>query len=617
VLADYFEIKPISDADIQPNRAYIPRKTKDSSAWFNCLKNYVKLVLPKARPRPVRKTSHGPKLQGVLGSKDSYEWCSKSPTNLLFAIFNRQMKSKLSPDLEVLKEFKTWFEGWFDSKFEKIVGEPEIKPWQEWISENTTWDAEKKRKYTETFIKQTNASVFKSEDWRYAFSAMVKSGEVYFRNVTHRDQYNCLLDRDDRPRLIFVPSKNACGPITWIQQFMFKDLKAVVPGFIQAMNSNELKQVIRTHIPANSKCCSSDGSSFDSHQHLELMEIVDSYVWNKFASRIEKVCQAHFEHPKVMLEGLLWQAHQHDAKLFFQLPGVEEHFGSRFSANQQARQYFPVAGQDWMDIDIRGTTFSGQPVKTTLGNTIRSLAYHEFICYKAGIPDSDKFVIASGDDVCCWIEETRVKDYKKSLFELTHTKTDEVSKGLGQCIKELKISEWWDMDFCSKKCFYKDGKWIICRDGSKIWKEKMEYVGKLETFHREPERHVMAMADSAASELKSDLIQEFFGHRLTRIRENLNREMNDAVLYGEKDRRRIGLLRERVERIDQWIAKDTVLDAWRGDNVDQMVSASKRRSWIEGEELPREADWSFFTEAGWDLFSFTQYFGGDEEVSLV
>lgn len=74
-----------------------------------------------------------------------------------------------------------------------------------------------------------------------------------------------------------------------------------------------------------------------------------------------------------------------------------------------------VIGKDrtWIESNyicniIHGTTFSGHPTKTTLGNTIRSVLYAYFYCIKAGILTPWKsehcFVIASGDDVVIFVD---------------------------------------------------------------------------------------------------------------------------------------------------------------------------------------------------------------------
>lgn len=51
---------------------------------------------------------------------------------------------------------------------------------------------------------------------------------------------------------------------------------------------------------------------------------------------------------------------------------------------------------------LDGTTFSGHPTKTTLGNTLRSILYTSFFCKAAGV--ECKF-LAAGDDVTAWVRK--------------------------------------------------------------------------------------------------------------------------------------------------------------------------------------------------------------------
>lgn len=49
--------------------------------------------------------------------------------------------------------------------------------------------------------------------------------------------------------------------------------------------------------------------------------------------------------------------------------------------------------------EIRGTTFTGHPTRTTKGNTLRSWMYCEFIMHEAGVPKEDYRICVAGDDV--------------------------------------------------------------------------------------------------------------------------------------------------------------------------------------------------------------------------
>jgi len=55
------------------------------------------------------------------------------------------------------------------------------------------------------------------------------------------------------------------------------------------------------------------------------------------------------------------------------------------------RTYIPTA--------VHGTTFSGHPTATTLGNTLRSICYIRFYFERAGMDISRSRYFAAGDDV--------------------------------------------------------------------------------------------------------------------------------------------------------------------------------------------------------------------------
>ncbi len=69
------------------------------------------------------------------------------------------------------------------------------------------------------------------------------------------------------------------------------------------------------------------------------------------------------------------------------------------------------------DVMIEGTTFTGHPTRTTLGNTLRSYLYAKFIARKAGIPKNKIQMLCSGDDMMIFVERECLEAFKKSLFE--------------------------------------------------------------------------------------------------------------------------------------------------------------------------------------------------------
>lgn len=100
---------------------------------------------------------------------------------------------------------------------------------------------------------------------------MVKSGESYFK--TESADVAAL---SERPRNIFVPSKEGCGFLTYIQQYIFWDFKSkdangwtILPEFVHGLNSCSLKDRIKELLGESNLlarwCVSMDGSAFDSN----------------------------------------------------------------------------------------------------------------------------------------------------------------------------------------------------------------------------------------------------------------------------------------------------------------------------------------------------------------
>jgi len=65
-------------------------------------------------------------------------------------------------------------------------------------------------------------------------------------------------------------------------------------------------------------------------------------------------------------------------------------------------------GKYMPNLAIRGTTYSGHPTRTTLGNTLRSINYYTYLMEIAGVEPK---LIAAGDDVCCFVETKDVHKF--------------------------------------------------------------------------------------------------------------------------------------------------------------------------------------------------------------
>lgn len=106
---------------------------------------------------------------------------------------------------------------------------------------------------------------------------------------------------------------------------------------------------------------------------------------------------------------------------------------------------------NWGAVPIRGTTFSGHPTKTTLGNTLRSLCYSYFYLEQAGLArpwdNPNCSVVASGDDVVIWVDPAYQDRLTNAITELTASTKDAGVVGLGQVVKEILVGNAFDISF--------------------------------------------------------------------------------------------------------------------------------------------------------------------------
>lgn len=85
----------------------------------------------------------------------------------------------------------------------------------------------------------------------------------------------------ERTRLIMPSSIHLVGLFCILQNLFFDSLKECIPGFIQAVKTEDLEEQMNAAIfEGLVTTISTDGSGFDSTQHAELMEIVEDPIFN-------------------------------------------------------------------------------------------------------------------------------------------------------------------------------------------------------------------------------------------------------------------------------------------------------------------------------------------------
>jgi hypothetical protein len=345
---------------------------------------------------------------------------------------------------------------------------------EDWLDEKSDWSCTKKAKYLKTLIKQKAG---KTTVYIGAYKTMVKSGEVFFANkVLTYDRYGNLIERSDRPRNICVPDDLSCGTLTAIQGCFWKAIKDACPGFIQGLTKKEMLHLFKSQVTTTHKSISTDGSAFDSAQKAVLMACGDNEFWKGVEPTIVKLLEVNgYESPKKQASIIVKEACKTKNMMFTKIKGINapkmpkkmlKQFNKTFrNLKQDSRPE-----EDYICLPMDGTTFSGHPTRTTLGNTFRSLLYSYYYLEQAGFMECWKhhnscnsnccppiskmdniFVAAAGDDVVLWAPAKNVKKIKAVIEELTARKKNmEIQIGLGQCVTEVFLRDWWNIDFCSK-----------------------------------------------------------------------------------------------------------------------------------------------------------------------
>lgn len=186
---------------------------------------------------------------------------------------------------------------------------------------------------------------------------------------------------------------------------------------------------------ANVKTLVYDGSSFDSTQYVDIVNCTDAYLIKLVAPTLLR----RYGVPEDVIAKVVQActAPTMPAECRASLPGD------------------PLL----YTLNVVGTTYSGHPTRTTLGNTIRSLCYAAYI-RELGSPgkgrllffgiDEELDVDAAGDDISLNGRDEAILLFSVKL-RVTHADSmDAGCYGLGQVARELRIEDWDFFDFLSR-----------------------------------------------------------------------------------------------------------------------------------------------------------------------
>jgi len=173
------------------------------------------------------------------------------------------------------------------------------------------------------------------------------------------------------------------------------------------------------------------------------MAIIDDQFWRMARPIVVQILKQSYDRfkrkPNKDLDDIVKQLYsallEGENTVFIHLPGVnapawpddvKRQFIRDKHCHPKADKEHPE--RDYIYVRLNGTTFSGHSTKTTLGNTLRSLAYAWGYIMEAGVSDTpwnstEVFVIASGDDVVIWCKPIHAEIIRATIRRMTTTDT--------------------------------------------------------------------------------------------------------------------------------------------------------------------------------------------------
>jgi len=195
-------------------------------------------------------------------------------------------------------------------------------------------------------------------------------------------------------------------------------LKQTCPGFCHGFNNDQLQERINKLLKnyQDPVFISLDGSAFDSTQYEPLLQAIDVKIVDFYLPII----------------------YPHLGLYKFMYPNIRKHLrNTTCRVKMYWQKKINKRTQLMADLKLRGTVTSGDPLRTTLGNTMRLLSYLEYIAHLAGINAS---CLVAGDDGLIIVESRDAPHFAKYM-DMVYVKDGECG-GLGQICKEYNISSY-------------------------------------------------------------------------------------------------------------------------------------------------------------------------------
>lgn len=327
---------------------------------------------------------------------------TSAPGDIL-ASFNARFNALVTPDAEII----TRFERFVDQQF-------------------TKWEYDLR-----SIIASQNKSLddyiahLKSDKKVEALSTLMKIAKgdekiVHKFHMIMKDNEQVLSAEDKYDRVIMAPESKKKLLVGFYSFLLEEALIKCIPNFAIGITGKDIQDRFSPYMNSQYKIYSLDGKSFDGHQHVELLRIVD----NRFANMLANVeCPSWFqEHHALLLN--------------------ENH--NAFVGNLLSKHFYGLNAMHDI-VSFVGKTPSGHAFHTTNMNTMRSILYQLFIAHEQGI---ELHPFAAGDDTVVFIKREHDLLYREGL-KLVYCFEKGKRGGLGQFLKELVEHDV--PEFCSMR----------------------------------------------------------------------------------------------------------------------------------------------------------------------
>jgi len=404
-----------------------------------------------------------------------------SATNLAQALFDRHLSTRLTPRLDHVIAFTAFVkEDLEKSKLRANLAISVSNPItiQSYIDNRV--EPNKKKKYFQAWREFENTAPRKKE---YTLEAIQKSKEIFYKKFDAT-----------RARCIFNPSDYAKVTGGVLNELAIGIAKEMFPEFVHGLNKQQLEERMNETWPiAGGMLYYWDGAAHDSHQHSCLLEAVDTPFLN-------------------MMLNL--------ARLKTDLRATDIEFLRKFLLNTKTRFIARWPNRKPMVTGVLdGTTYSGHPTRTTLGNTLRVIYYTRYIMKLADIPYTAYRLMVSGDDAVMWLHDDYQTAFENAFWQV-YSPSVIGTHGLGQAAKML-FKDPTESEFLAGYITRVGGTYKVGRDV-----HRYAYGGRFtDSLSKEltAERYKAIVAKGLATQISSHLHLEVFQNRFGKIKDTLRK----------------------------------------------------------------------------------------------